>query len=535
MFQALSSPSSDEIVAVTQQIVKLLNISVTNSTIERLVKENPNYPNIAAVKAVMGELHINCIVAQVNKESLNEIPVPFIAHTPSTRHNFMVVTAISDNMIFYIKNDSFKSQLDKSKEKFLKEWSGVVLLAEATEKSGAKEDRFVQKKEITEQVKVHFIIAGLIFIAILSSFTHSPFNTIGFILLLLKLTGCTITSMLLWYEIDNSNSFLQKICGLSKQTSCNAVLASKQAKIIAWLSWSELGFFYFTGGLLLLSLVGGNLSVLYILALLNMLAIPFTVFSVYYQWRVIKQWCPLCMAVQILLLAEFFTSLITNSVTYIRMDFYFLMQSFVIYTIPVLLWWLLKPLLVKVTEATQYRYSFYRLKNDPGIFELLLKKQKQISILKKDLGIILGNPSATNTIVKVCNPYCGPCSKAHIIIDRMLEENDNLKVQIIFTVTTEEKDYRNKPVKHLLALDEKGDKTIIKKGLNDWYSMKEKNYELFASKYPLNGQLIKQNNKVKAMAEWCKDKEIEFTPTFFVNGFQLPKEFSLNDVSYLLV
>jgi len=40
-----------------------------------------------------------------------------------------------------------------------------------------------------------------------------------------------------------------------------------------------------------------------IVSLFNLLALPYIIFSVYYQWRVAKQWCVLCLAVQALLLA----------------------------------------------------------------------------------------------------------------------------------------------------------------------------------------------------------------------------------------
>ena len=35
---------------------------------------------------------------------------------------------------------------------------------------------------------------------------------------------------------------------------------------------------------------------------INILALPYTIFSVYYQWRVAKQWCVLCLVVQGLLI-----------------------------------------------------------------------------------------------------------------------------------------------------------------------------------------------------------------------------------------
>jgi protein-disulfide isomerase len=174
------------------------------------------------------------------------------------------------------------------------------------------------------------------------------------------------------------------------------------------------------------------------------------------------------------------------------------------------------------------------MKKDSRIFEALLAKQKRIAASADGLGITLGNPNATNTIIKVCNPYCGPCAKAHPAIHELLEANENIKVQILFTATADEKDYRNKPVKHLLAIDEKKDASLTDKALDDWYMAPKKEYDAFAAKYPMNGELKEQDKKVEAMNNWCNEVKIEVTPTFFVNGYQLPENYTISDLKYFL-
>jgi protein-disulfide isomerase len=50
----------------------------------------------------------------------------------------------------------------------------------------------------------------------------------------------------------------------------------------------------------------------------------------------------------------------------------------------------------------------------------------------------------------------------------------------------------------------------------------------------MNGELKKQDEKVEAMKDWCSKTEIQFTPTFFINGYQLPSNYSVNDLKYFL-
>lgn len=164
----------------------------------------------------------------------------------------------------------------------------------------------------------------------------------------------------------------------------------------------------------------------------------------------------------------------------------------------------------------------------------MLPKQKQITEDANGLGITIGNPNATNTIIKVCNPYCGPCAKAHPEIEALLEANNDLKVQIVFTATNNEEDSAALPVKHLLSIAEKDNAALTKQALDDWYLTEKKEYNSFASKYPLDIELKKQDLKVEAMSKWCNEVGITFTPTFFINGYQLPDVYKISDLQHFL-
>ena len=104
----------------------------------------------------------------------------------------------------------------------------------------------------------------------------------------------------------------------------------------------------------------------------------------------------------------------------------------------------------------------------------------------------------------------------------------------MFTAHTDGNDARVKPVSHFLAIDDLSTKSKTKQALNDWYLADIKNYKLFASKYPINGGLKQQNNKMEAMHNWCIAENITHTPTIFINGYELPKEYSIDDLTEVL-
>jgi uncharacterized membrane protein len=529
----LTLASRNNSIAVTQQLLKTLFIPFTNHKVEEAMLQNPDYPSIAAVHDVLKDYGVDNMVLQVDKEKLNEVPLPFIAHMRNKTNGFITVTAVTTDAVVYTRSKSFKKNESISRKQFEEEWSGVALLAEVEDGAGEKEYKANLKKEKELQWYHPLLLVGLLLIFGLSIVSVSVSFTIpAFIVLALKLAGVIVTGMLLWYEIDQNNPFLQKVCSGSKATNCNAILQSKAAKLFGVLSWSEIGFFYFAGGLLFV--ISTQEKSPEILAWLNVAALPYTIFSVFYQWRIAKQWCPLCLAVQALLVTEavlFFSTGMHQSLPIAFTAYSDFAASFLA---PMVLWFFIKPYLVKAKEGMEYKNRFFRMKKDPRIFEALLAKQKRITVSAEGLGITLGKPNATNSIIKVCNPYCGPCSKAHPEIHELVHANDDLKVQILFTATADETDRRSKPVKHLLAVAEKQNGQLTEQALDDWYLPDDKDYDAFAAKYPMNGELKKQDEKIKAMNQWCNEVKIEFTPTFFVNGYQLPENYNISELKYFL-
>ena len=478
------------LVATTVTLLQQLQVKrITPNTVNEILQNHPDYPSLLSINDSLQQWHIDTAAFMAEPEKLHELPAPFIA----VLNNKDFVTVIQNGETITYKNGTNKKAISKTKEDFIKEWKGIVLLAEKNEQSGDVNYAKEKQKEFLQATKpplVLLLLTGIGLFAMYKSNWH-----IGFSLsLLIKLAGTAVASLLLWYEIDKTNPLLKQICSATKTTNCSAILESKQSKLFGLLSWSEIGFIYFASGFLFLLFATAVKNIqpsLSLIAWLNVLALPYTVFSVYYQWQVAKQWCVLCLAVQILLLSEFAVSIATKQLHTLNTAYfiYFLLAALV----PAIAWFLLKPVLLQAQQQKRTKRQLARLKYDARIFNALLPKQKQIAANANGLGITIGNPNATHTIIKVCNPYCNPCAKAHPKIDALLESNPNIKVQIIFTATNKEGDIRALPVKHLLAVDAKGDKALTAKALDDWYMAEQKNYEIFAAKYPMNGELKQQN------------------------------------------
>lgn len=362
----------------------------------------------------------------------------------------------------------------------------------------------------------------------------SAFSTI----VLIKFVGTGATVLLLMYENDKSNAFVKEMCGTGTKTNCDSILSSKVSKILG-ISWGEIGFFYFAATTALILFPGIPFVDKTIwLSLLNITAVPYTLFSVYYQWRIAKQWCRLCLTVQAVLLLELIWSILNFwTVSHPSFYNYFLQSPFINIVSPILIlgtiiitWYGIKPALVKARNADLYESAYKRLQYNPEIFHGLLHQQFKAPDGWQDLGINVGNPTATNTIIKVCNPYCGPCAKAHLQLEQILERNEDVKLKIIFTATNNEHDNSAVVVKHLLRIAAEGNPAKTQKSLDYWYSAENKDYQAFAKKYPLSKDYFATENQVDAMSKWCTEAEITFTPTIFVNGFRLPENYNVEEL-----
>ncbi|NKI27658.1 hypothetical protein HCG49_13900 [Arenibacter sp. 6A1] len=190
--------------------------------------------------------------------------------------------------------------------------------------------------------------------------------------------------------------------------------------------------------------------------------------------------------------------------------------------LPVLIWKLTKPLIEAKKEANLYRRHLKKIKYNPTVLEGLLTKTRKITSKTEGLGISFKTKNAKYNVLKICNPYCDPCAKAHPILEELLNKG-KINLQILFTARADNKDLMARPVRHFLAIDEMGDKKRTQLILDEWYRVENKNYKVFAHKYPKNGELEQQNKKIAAMRQWCDDENITHTPTIFINGYELPR------------
>jgi uncharacterized membrane protein len=528
-------------------LLRCLQVKVHIQSIEQQLEHHPDWPSLLCISDALHQWKVPHLAAKAADKQLPGTHYPFVAVTNHPERPLAIVTRVDGGRVQFYQY-SYNTLSEEDLASFVQRWTGVYLLAEANAQSGEPDYAAVRRKWWLRQALP--AAAVLLLLVLLTGGIWPRLMLAGSgaamlgtaTLALLYVAGLIVSGLLLWYEIDQSNPLLKKVCtGLAK-TDCHAILSSNASKLFGCLSWSEVGAAYFAGGLLLLAMPARAPWALQWLGLLGMAALLYPVFSIYYQWRVARQWCVLCLAVQAILLLQglalwaghflpqvpattFAQFLIPNSP--------FLLTT--AYLLPLLAWLSLKPLLLRWQTARQQLRAYRRLKFNPQVFTGLLQQQKAITTAPEGLGITLGPANAPHKLVKVCNPYCGPCSKAHPKMEKLLHQHSNLQLQILFMVPDTPGQRLHTTASHLMAIAQTATTQVqVQQALDHWYLAENKDYEAFAAKYPLNGQVAEQAPAITAMEKWSQANDIRYTPTIFFNGYELPPEYDPEDLTYFL-
>ncbi|MDR6804559.1 putative membrane protein [Dyadobacter sp. BE34] len=543
---------SGEITETLHELTKLIKAPVTKSSLKQSLEDHPDYPSLLSVSDVLEDFGIENISVKTSADRAINIAPPFIAQvTPlksnsssnnevtdsiQSRSDFVLVSEIDNNKVkLFVPRDHRWTYY--SFQHFKEIYQGVLLLAEAGENAGEKDhnEKNTAEKWSEGSYFISFLsIPILTIVACVYYLTDSNIRSLTASLnLVLMCLGSIVSFLLLLYEFDEFNPVLKEICTSSRNTDCKAVLTSKQSKIFGQ-SWSSVGFFYFASNSFLLLTLGSNSNTQILVAWLSLISLPFTVFSLYYQARIVKQWCRLCLTIQAILVGLFVINLSGGNFKHMSIDTQFIITALTCISATFISLSVILPLLKKLKVSQNYKKRFTELIRNPNVFNSLLKDQKIISQEPGNIGIVLGNRKAKHKIIKVCNPYCPPCAKSHSILEELLSSNEDLQLQIVFNATTRPDDDKAIAVRHFLAIAANQDELSLRKALNDWYSSDIKDYVRFSGVYPVTNNDVNENENIELMRTWCDNNRIESTPTLFVDGHLLPQIYSSEDLKYLL-
>jgi protein-disulfide isomerase len=510
-------------------LIKNLKGNVTYKTARGCLSDHPDNPSLLALSDCLTSWNINNQAYLISREDydVNDLLFPFVAHFSERGGRFVLIKQIDNGNVRFSDEENEEAIMPEAE--FLRRWDGIALHAELAENSGEKD--YVQKKLSFFLSDLALPIGLILFLGILGLILYQQSIVWQQVIsLLIKLAGLSVSILLLAQSINADNPFIQNLCSLGKKNNCNTILKSGAAKITSWLSWSEVGFFYFAGSFL--SLLVNPASIVF-LAWLNILAIPYSIYSISYQYKN-KNWCMLCCAVQALLWLELLTNLIFGNLTLsLAFSLFNIALLMICFLSPIVIFSFLKPIFLASAQLKPVQQQLKKFKYNNDLFKQALTSQPRYTVSDELLPIVIGNARAETVITVVSNPFCGPCSKAHKTIAEWLKTRADIHLKVIFSTADHDHDSATKMARHITALSLMKNQQVTENALNAWYDQSNKEFENWAEQYPveINDTVAGVTEKHKA---WCRMAEIAFTPTILINGYKLPEPYRLEDIKYLL-
>ena len=499
--------------------LKTLCIKHSKAYLRELFNTHPYKYNMYGMQLVLSHYGVKTIGVRFENKEEAELTVPCVLHLSN---DFVVCKDVIADDILYIRNNTEERRPVKE---FCKQWTGHALLVENAELANETE---LRKHLLTDILGYSSQILLLLIPFILLSITMiniwEQLNLPTFVCLALDAVGYALCVILMQKQLFGSSIVGDKVCSLFHQKDCNDVLHSKASKLFETYSWSEVGLSYFSARILLFILLKEYAVSLW---LVDACAMSYGLWSVWYQRRVAKQWCLLCLFVQLVIWTEGLYSMMTSmeSVSIYPLSLFSLLFVAVLFCVHFLS---ISKTEKKASEQTAWKFK--KMKSDEKVFNALLQAGTYYSCTNEDSHICFGNSEGRIIVTVLTNPHCNPCALMHKRLERLLKINPQIKIQYIFSSFSEELEASSK---YLIAVYQQSEYAVAMKIYDEWYESGKYNTEKFFSKYEMNvsdAEVEKEHARHKAWKERCG---FNATPTILVNGYLFPEEYTIEDLEFI--
>jgi hypothetical protein len=459
------------------------------------------------------------------EHDLDHIELPFIAHLGS---DFVIVYKIEPDKVHYIWNEK---KISISANEFLRAWTGIILLAEPSANSIEPDYKAHRTKEWLNFSQKALLFLAVCLIFALAYIAHASFRDLGLTLLLtVNLTGVYTGYLLVLKQMHIHSKYADKICSLFGQNDCNNVLESKAAKLWDVFGWSEIGLGYFVANVFMLAFLPFFAPYL---AIINLFALPYSVWSVWYQKVKAKQWCPLCLIVQALLWSIFVLNRLFGFIHIPDVDLTGLTDGLMvvaIYGIFMLCMNLLIPQLSQGYRIESLQQEMNSIKANEDVFRVVLTQQPYYEVNPSDSQILFGDPDTGLKITILTNPYCNPCAGMHKRVEKFLKDTKNtVGIRYIFSSFEKNLDFANK---YLIASYLEKEPATAKQIFRAWFEKGKPLRDVFFKGMHLNMDNPAIEIEFQKHAAWKEKTRLTATPTILVNGYKLPDYYKIEDLKY---
>lgn len=505
-------------------LLHLLGVKYNYSYANKLFNEHPHKYDLLGLSQMLLDYNIPNCVLQLNKKiEIQQIDPPFVAYV---NNGFATIIQINNDELHYIFNgESVRLSLIH----FLDLWSGIVLILEAKDKSIEPNYCLHRKMQILNNFKV-CTLWGIVGIFLLGGYISNDIyrNVEYSLLLFINIIGFYICCFIMMKQHNLSNTYIDKLCLLFHQGDCRRILNHRYGNFFGIFSWGEVGSGYFFSNIVFLLYLP---NFVFYITVINILALPYSFWSIWYQKYIARQWCPLCLIIQVLLWTIFLINMYFSQAIPLNISFEVFFTIITAYIFSCLIINQITPFFSLKLDYTKVVQRLNQLRADEGVFSLLLKKEPFYQVDLSNSHIFFGNPNSRNLITIFSNPYCDPCAKVHDKMKRLLAyTNNDLCIQYIFASVDEETEigcrFLISIYKHIT--DRRDEIYSL------WFENGKSFKEYLLNRYSsyLYAEWVSQEYSKHYL--WQKKTQISVTPTILFRGHKLPDNYEVEDIKLIL-
>lgn len=504
------------------RFLRALGVPYTRNYADKLFDEHPYKNNLLGLSQMLNHYGVKTVGLEIDKKDMDKIPVPFVAVFSA---DYGIVESVTEQGVrIFLQGRPVKLKMAE----FMTGWNGIVLSVETSPESREPDYKSHLPAVIMEKGAVALVLAaltGLLLHRIVSYGSLLP-PLQFYVVLSLLLIGLGFCILLCIKKVNEQNRFVGKICTMLKNNDCTNVLNSDAASLFGIFSWNEVGISYFISCLCILLF---QPVLLPWMAWIGVLGLPFTLWSVFYQWRVIKQWCVLCVAVQLVLWAAAIAYWGFGWLTCPAFSWLALLGIVLIFVLPLLAVKFALKYIAESRADKRRAYDLISLKSQKIVFESLLHAESRYDTSGAS-AVVFGNPDAGFRITVLTNPYCNPCARFHERVGGLMEHFKD-KISLRYVLSSFNSDLEK--INYLLVgyyLDHTVEES--EKLFAEWYKRKDaESLEVRYGNYLTDPRVVEEIERQKS---WAQKYSLTATPTILVNDYMLPKSYEIEELAYVI-
>lgn len=523
--------------------LNLLSVPYTRRYLENLISGMGGNSSLSCISDVLNKHYsIENVCLLIDKTDILILDTPFIVQLDLPSAPTIIVTHIKDEQVFFL----YKGRKNReSLPHFLNKWNGIVLLAEPSENSRENQYRKHQQQSIFSQIRLPLF--AVLCTALLFRFSKlglpelSEYYYMPLLLLVGYTLGLVVSTLLLMHQIVGQNSFVHKICNGTAKKGCSKILESNASKFLGLVSWSETGFFYFSSSLIAFLVVDGSAGFLF---LLSACTLPFTFWSVYYQWAVARQWCAFCLTIQLIFWAIFIAYLFYFQFAFPVVEIASILSTLGCFLFIAVLLSLVLPYAKSHYSIDDLTFDYRSFKFNPKIIESSFELMNRVDTTDAS-SIVFGNIDSEVVLTVITDVYCPHCIEAHQHIRELLQAyRDQICCQIVFAIPEHIEsagDYYNRNVtekqaiiKSLIGTYFSSDKSTSEAVYHQWFDSGKNDHKKFFQKHRTMDDSPLTEEEFNRQLKWYKKINNPGTPAFIVNHRQMPAWYRADELSSLI-